>query len=81
MKKDRAITLLGGTVAEAARAVGVSSSAISQWPEELPRRIEDRVLAVLARRHLVHLLEERGVGSDGLHNEIRSVATSQPTAA
>lgn len=50
MTKDRAIQLLGGTVAAAAAAVRVSASAVSQWPEHLPERIEDRVLAALARR-------------------------------
>lgn len=52
MRKTTAIALLGGTVAAAAKEVGVSASAVSQWPDELPRRIEDRVLASLARKHL-----------------------------
>ena len=45
MKKTRAIRLLGGSVAKAAEAVGTSSSAISQWPEKLPPRLVDRVIA------------------------------------
>lgn len=52
MNKARALELLGGTVATAAEAIGVSSAAISQWPDELPSRLEDRVLAALARKHL-----------------------------
>jgi len=52
MKKARALELLGGSVATAAEAVGVSSAAVSQWPDELPARIEDRILAALARKHL-----------------------------
>ena len=52
MLKTKAIELLGGTVTSAASAVGVTPSAVTQWPEELPPRIEDRVLAVLARKHL-----------------------------
>lgn len=52
MNKTRAIELLGGTVASAAKAVGVSYQAVSQWPSVLPKRIEDRVLAALARKHL-----------------------------
>ena len=53
MLKSKAFQLLGvDSVGAAAAAIGVSSSAVSQWPEELPARIEDRVLAVLARRHL-----------------------------
>lgn len=52
MKKSRAIELLGGTPTAVAEAIGVSHSAVSQWPEELPPRIADRVLAALARKHL-----------------------------
>ena len=52
MDKTKAIQLLGGTVTQAAEAIGVTASAVTQWPDVLPRRIEDRVLAALARRHL-----------------------------
>ena len=52
MLKSKAIELLGGTPAAAAREVGVTTQAISQWPDELPDRIADRVLAALARKHL-----------------------------
>lgn len=52
MNKDTAIRLLGGSVAAAAKAVGISPSAVSQWPDELPSRLADRVLAVQARKHL-----------------------------
>ena len=58
MLKSQAIELLGGTVTAAAEAVGVTSSAVTQWPDELPPRIADRVLAALARKHLpVEILE------------------------
>lgn len=52
MNKSKAIELLGGTASSAAEAVGVTASAVSQWPDELPPRIADRVLAALARKHL-----------------------------
>ncbi|MDQ0082902.1 hypothetical protein J2W35_003261 [Variovorax boronicumulans] len=52
MLKSKAIELLGGTTAAAAAAIGVTYQAIDKWPDELPPRIEDRVLAVLARKHL-----------------------------
>lgn len=52
MKKTQAIELLGGTVTAAAAAVGVTYQAVDKWPEELPPRIEDRVLAAIARKHL-----------------------------
>lgn len=49
MKKHQALDLLGGTVAKAAEAIGINSQAISQWPEELPPRLADRVIAACAR--------------------------------
>lgn len=52
MDKASAIKALGGSVTAAAAAIGVTPSAITQWPDELPRRLEDRVLAALARKHL-----------------------------
>jgi hypothetical protein len=52
MNKTQAIQLLGGTVTAAAEAVGISRSAVSQWPDELPDAIRDRVQAALARKHL-----------------------------
>lgn len=52
MLKSKAIELLGGTPAEAARAVGVTPQAVCQWPKVLPTRLADRVLAAVARRHL-----------------------------
>lgn len=52
MEKTKAIELLGGTVAKAAEAVGVNSQAISQWPDVLPARLADRVVAAVARKHL-----------------------------
>lgn len=49
MTKDEALTALGGTRSAAAAAIGCTPQAISQWPDILPRRIEDRVLAALSR--------------------------------
>lgn len=50
MEKTKAIELLGGTVAAAAREVGVTYQAVSNWPEVLPDRIADRVIAAVARK-------------------------------
>lgn len=52
MLKTKALELLGGSVASAAKAIGCSVQAIAQWPEDLPARISDRVIAALARKHL-----------------------------
>lgn len=49
MLKHQAIELLGGTVTQAAVAIGINPQAVSQWPEELPRRLADRVLAACVR--------------------------------
>ena len=52
MLKQKAIELLGGTVTAAASAIGVTYQAVDKWPDVLPDRIADRVVAVLARKHL-----------------------------
>lgn len=52
MRKDQALQLLGGGVAAAAQKIGITYQAVDKWPDELPTRIEDRVLAALARDHL-----------------------------
>jgi hypothetical protein len=57
MKKAKAIELLGGSPSKAAAMCEISVSAVSQWPDELTRDIENRVLAALARQHLpAHLI-------------------------
>lgn len=45
MRKEAALNLFNGSVADAARALGVSYQAIDKWPDPLPRRIMDRVVA------------------------------------
>jgi hypothetical protein len=52
MRKLWALEQLGGSVTTAAAACRVSASAVTQWPDELPDRIADRVLAAIARKHL-----------------------------
>lgn len=50
MNKAQAINLLGGSVTAAAQAIGVTASAVTQWPDDLPPRIVDRVQAALWRK-------------------------------
>lgn len=57
MLKARAIELLGGTIASAAKEVGISYQAVDKWPDMLPSRIADRVLAAYARRHLPGVMD------------------------
>lgn len=52
MQKKRAIELLGGTLGSAADAIGITYQAVEKWPDPLPKRIEDRVVAAIARKHL-----------------------------
>jgi hypothetical protein len=52
MRKERAIELLGGSVSLAAQAIGVTYQAIEKWPDPLPDRIADRVVAAIARQKL-----------------------------
>jgi hypothetical protein len=49
MKKYQAIEMLGGSVTSTAKAIGITPSAVTQWPEDLPPRIVDRVYAADAR--------------------------------
>jgi len=52
MNKSDAIQILGGSIATTAKAIGTSYQAVSKWPDVLPRRIEDRVIAAIARKRL-----------------------------
>ena len=52
MNKAEAIKLLGGTLTAAASEIGISPQAVNDWPEVLPPRIADRVLAALYRREM-----------------------------
>ena len=50
MLKTEAVELLGGSIPSAAAEIGISYQAVVKWPDVLPSRIEDRVLAALARK-------------------------------
>lgn len=49
MTKDQAIQILGGTPSAAAKAIGITSQAVSDWPDVLSQRITDRVEIALIR--------------------------------
>lgn len=52
MKKALALRVLGdGSVSAAAEKLGVTYQAVDKWPEDLPARIADRVVAAAAREH------------------------------
>jgi transposase-like protein len=79
MHKAKAIELLGGSTSAAARRIGITASAVSQWPDELPRAIEDRVIAALARVHLPSALiggeqESQSAGSAAAEQKARNAA-------
>jgi len=48
MKKSKAIEMFG-TASELSRVLGCTPSAIFQWPDLLPDRIADRVIAACVR--------------------------------
>jgi molybdenum-dependent DNA-binding transcriptional regulator ModE len=50
MFKQKAIELLGGSITAAAEAIGITYQAVNKWPEQLPPRIEDRVMAAISRK-------------------------------
>jgi len=56
MRKRDVIQLFGGSTAAAARELDITPSAISQWPDDLPPTIRDRVLAAWTRKYLVRCL-------------------------
>lgn len=49
MDKSRVLDFFGGRD-ETAEAIGCTPQAISDWPEELPPRIQDRVIAAAVRQ-------------------------------
>lgn len=67
MKKHEAIDMLGGSVAMAAEAIGIKSQAISQWPEELPARLTDRVQAALWRMNKATPMREPAPVGEAAH--------------
>jgi hypothetical protein len=78
MNKAHALKLLGGSVSAAARRLKVSTSAVSQWPEVLPRSAEDKVLAALAREHLpAELIGAEGAASTSVPGA-ESTQAAQP---
>jgi len=74
MNKAKALELLGGSVSSAASAIGISPSAITQWPDELPARIADRVYAAIARKAFPNLEAE------SQQNQPQAPATTAQTA-
>ena len=80
MLKSRAIAALGGSVAEAARRIGVTYQAVEKWPELLPPRIADRVVAALAREHLPpELIGAEGAPEAKPEASLCAVSASTPT--
>lgn len=46
MTKSDAVKMFGGTQTKLAEALGISKSAVSQWPDVLPRHLTERVIGV-----------------------------------
>jgi hypothetical protein len=50
--KEGTDSYVHGVFSKAARVLQVTPQAVKDWPELLPRRIEDRVIAALCRRYV-----------------------------
>ncbi len=61
MQKQKAIEILGGTITLAAKALKISYQAIDHWPDPLPDRVADRVVAYVARKKFPDLLDSHGI--------------------
>ena len=53
MTKKQAIDILGGTHQKVADALGITRSAVTQWPEELRQDQVDRVIGAAYRLRLL----------------------------
>ncbi len=79
MLKSKAIEALGGTVALAAGKVGVTYQAVDKWPEVLPPRIADRVLAAIAKERLPRpLLRDLAEGFIAQPDSVGEARGSEP---
>lgn len=56
MRKTDGIEVLGGSARSAADAIGVSPQAVGDWPDLLPPRIADRVIAAWVRINIPEVL-------------------------
>ena len=74
MRKSQAKQVFGGTLAEMADALGVTASAISQWPEELSLEQTDRVTGAAVRLGRYRVLRE-------IVNLERGQSTNNPAPA
>lgn len=49
MHKTKAIEMLGGSLASAAKTLGVTYQAVAKWPDDLTPRIVDRLVMHFVR--------------------------------
>lgn len=72
MNKELALSFIGGSPQLAAKAVGVSRSAVAQWPDPLPPKLVDRVLAAWARKHVQSLPQAFRCGPDASNTDAQA---------
>lgn len=60
LTKQQAVRLFGGQVKGLAAALGLTSSAISQWPEELSPQRADRVIGAAVRLGVIETVPGGG---------------------
>jgi len=70
MKKTIAMKLLGPTADDVARRVGCTGAAVRKWPDDLPPRLVDRVIAASVREHFTHRPAAGLTGNVSLHPDL-----------
>jgi hypothetical protein len=60
MTKTQAVALFGGSVGLLARGLGVTTQAISQWPQKLRIEQTDRVTGAAVRLGFLVLVDRNG---------------------
>lgn len=69
MKKQTARELLGPDDASIARAMGITRSAVNQWPEVLPKRTANGVIAARLRQEWLQALGKRPGASKNMRQQ------------
>lgn len=65
MKKREAVKLFGRTQTELAAHLGVTKQCVSNWPDELPEPLSDRIVGAAFRKGVLRSRKQLLVLADG----------------